>query len=111
MNNSFRIKKNKMERKFHYNEDKEYNQVRYLNINKQIHRNHDLPAIRGLDFRYYYWIKNGKEHRMNILSLSAGENPSCIFIDGSKRYLKDDKFQRKNNLPCFYLYDGIIIAV
>jgi len=86
-----------MERQFHYNEDKQYNQVRYISKTQE-HRNHDLPATRGLDFRYYYWFKNGYEHREKNL-------PTSIEPNGSRAYMYYGEFSTKNNL-CWIDADG-----
>jgi len=80
-----------MEKQTRYNIFTQHYQIRY-SCNGKDSRNHDLPAIRGRNLIYYFWCKNGLDHRMFNL-------PSAIDERGGRKYKKDGDYQRKNNLP------------
>jgi hypothetical protein len=76
-----------------YNGDK-----RWFNINGQLHRDNDLPAIEKANGDKF-WYVNGKRHRGNDL-------PAVEKVNGDKEWLVNGKHHRVNDLPAVEYASG-----
>ncbi len=93
-----------------YLTDSGFNIYKWLNINKETHREQDKPAVittyDNLKIFYCEWYKNGQRHRENDLPACIEYKPDGITIE-RKEWYRNGIEHRDNNCPS-YISDKII---